>query len=111
MNIIAPPSYAPTNESSYRESLLFVCAPTDMEDELMAISEPAYCREGFSQLVAILRSRSHENSWGEVCYGHRLIARPSDLDHLLPGLRGKLQLILNGRFYYGQEIAGDRIPP
>ena len=109
MNIIAPPSYAPYTDHYYRDSLLFVCAPTDKEDELMAISEPAYCREGFSQLVALLRSRSHENSLGEVCYGHRLIAIPSDLTQPRPGSRGKLQLILDGRFYYGQEIAGDTV--
>ena len=109
MNIIAPPSYNHNSEISYRDSLLFVCAPTDKEDELMAISEPAYCREGFSQLVALLRSRSHENSLWEVCYGHRLIARPSDLKQPRPGPRGKLQLILNGRFYYGQEIAAGKV--
>ena len=106
MNIIAPPDHAPIVEGSCRSSLLFVCAPTDKEDELMAISEPAYCREGFSQLVALLRSRSHEDAIGEVCYGHRLIARPSDIKQCWPGPRGKIQLILNGRFYYGQEVHG-----
>lgn len=104
MNIIAPPGYSPIVEGSYRSSLLFVCAPTDKEDELMAISEPAYCREGFSQLVAMLRSRSHGKVLWEVCYGHRLIARPTDLTWTDGSPRNKIQLIRNGRFYYGHDV-------
>ena len=105
MNIIAPPGYNPIVEGSCRSSLLFVCAPTGKEDELMAISEPAYCREGFSQLVAMLRSRSHGKILGEVCYGHWLIARPNDLTWTDGSPSNKIQLIRNGRFYYAQDIS------
>ena len=85
-------------------SSLFVCYPLP-DGTFEAISEPAYCREGFSLLVSDAQVKSATSLEYEYYYGHCWQRSP-----FWAGLvKNKYPVVTNGIFYYGHSIPNDSL--
>jgi hypothetical protein len=82
----------------YHDTRLFLLCPDG--EQLQVVSDPAYCREGFSVIVSQAAWRTHRLAVDVHKYGHRLSYVPPSLVNK----KGKLDVLRDGRLYFGMLI-------
>ncbi len=82
-----------------RAMFFSLCPTHDDHSKLAIVSNPAYCREGFSLVYSHLTRRKASTMRGIRVYGHQYNT-PSAFSPRLDG-RGRLRMIHDGRIYFG----------
>ena len=82
-----------------RAMFFSLCPTHDDHSKLAIVSNPKYCREGFSVVYSHLTRRKASTMRGIRVYGHKYNT-PSAFSPRLDG-RGRLRMIHDGRIYFG----------